>query len=34
VGAEVKLSPVLVTRENLNSPAVRQMISMEWRPIP
>jgi ribose transport system substrate-binding protein len=34
VGAQVKLSPVLVTRENLNSPAVRQMISMEWRPIP
>jgi ribose transport system substrate-binding protein len=31
VKAEVKLKPVLVTRDNLNSPEVRQMISMEWR---
>jgi len=33
VVAEVKLSPVLVTRENFNSPEVREMISMDWRPI-
>jgi ribose transport system substrate-binding protein len=33
VAAELKLSPMLVTRENMNSPEVRQMISMEWRPI-
>jgi ribose transport system substrate-binding protein len=29
---EVKLKPLLVTRENLNSPDVKQMLSMDWRP--
>jgi ribose transport system substrate-binding protein len=27
----VKLSPTLVTRENLNSPQVARMLSMDWR---
>lgn len=31
VTAEVKLKPMLVTKDNLNSPEVRQMLSMEWR---
>jgi ribose transport system substrate-binding protein len=31
VNAEVKLKPLLVTRHNLDSPEVREMISMEWR---
>lgn len=34
VAAEVKLIPMLVTRENLDSPQVRQMLSMDWRPRP
>jgi len=34
VAAEVKLIPMLVTRENLGSPEVRQMLSMDWRPGP
>ena len=27
----VKLSPTLVTRENLNAPQVVRMLSMDWR---
>lgn len=30
--AEVKLKPVLLTRENLNTPVVSQMLNMDWRP--
>jgi ribose transport system substrate-binding protein len=29
-----QIEPVLVTRENLNSPEVRQLTSMDWRPEP
>lgn len=29
---QVKLKPMLVTRENLNSPDVKQMLSTDWRP--
>lgn len=31
VPAEIKLSPKLVTRENLNTPEVQRMLTMNWR---
>lgn len=31
VPEQIKLSPKLVTRENLNSPEVQQMLTMNWR---
>ena len=31
VPAEIKLSPKLVTRENLNTPQVQRMLTMDWR---
>jgi ribose transport system substrate-binding protein len=32
VAREVKVTPVIVTLENVRSPEIRQMLSMEWRP--
>lgn len=34
VPAEIKLKPVLVTLDNLDSPEVREILSMDWRPRP
>ena len=34
VPGEIKLKPVLVTQENLESPEVNEMLSMDWRPHP
>jgi hypothetical protein len=31
VPALIRLSPTLVTRENLYSPEVRRMLSMDWK---
>ena len=31
VPAQIKLSPKLVTRENLNTPEVQRMLTMNWR---
>jgi ribose transport system substrate-binding protein len=32
--ALIKLQPILITRQNINSPEIRRLTSMDWRPTP
>jgi len=32
--ALIKLQPLLITRENMDSPEIRRLTSMDWRPTP